>query len=74
MSTDPWKTRVDSGDWPAITAELDTCGGALLPRLLTAAETEQIRGLYEKPSTSAARSTWAGTGSGRYPNGRSGST
>ena len=47
MSTDSWTSRVDSGDWSAITAELDEFGGALLPRLLTDAETSQIRGLYE---------------------------
>jgi len=44
--SDPWRARVDSGDWPAITAELDEYGGALLPRLLTAAETELLRALY----------------------------
>ncbi|HXS61305.1 MAG TPA: 2OG-Fe(II) oxygenase [Streptosporangiaceae bacterium] len=47
MSTDSWTSRVDSADWSAITAELDEFGGALLPRLLTDAETSQIRGLYE---------------------------
>ena len=31
--TDPWKRRVDSGDWDAIGAELDEYGGALLPQL-----------------------------------------
>jgi hypothetical protein len=39
QSTEPWKQRVDSGDWDAITAEVNEYGGALLPRLLTAAET-----------------------------------
>ena len=47
MSADPWKQRVDAGDWAAITAEVSEYGGALLPELLTAGETEQIRGLYE---------------------------
>ena len=47
MSTDSWTSRVDSADWSAITAELDEFGGALLPRLLTDAETSRIRGLYE---------------------------
>jgi hypothetical protein len=46
--TDPWKQRVDSGDWQAITAELDEFGGALLPQLLTGGEAEQIRGLYDR--------------------------
>ena len=44
---DQWRQRVDSGDWDAITAEVNEYGGALLPRLLTAAETERIRSLYE---------------------------
>ena len=47
MSADPWKHRVDAGDWAAITAEVNEYGGALLPELLTAGETEQIRDLYE---------------------------
>jgi hypothetical protein len=46
--TDPWERRVDSGDWAGIRAELDEYGGALLPPLLTPAEAEQIRGLYEQ--------------------------
>jgi uncharacterized protein len=45
---DRWKQRVESGDWPSIGAELDSYGGALLPALLTGAEAEQIRGLYEQ--------------------------
>ena len=45
---DPWKQRVDAGDWQAIAAELDSYGGALLPQLLTADEAEQIRGLYDQ--------------------------
>ena len=44
---DPWRQRVDSGDWDAITAEVNALGGALLPRLLTPGETERIRGLYQ---------------------------
>ena len=47
MSADPWKQRVDAGDWTAITAEVNEYGGALLPELLTAGETKQIRDLYE---------------------------
>ncbi len=47
--TDPWKRRVDSGDWDAIRGELDSYGGALLPQLLTPGEAEQIRGLYDQP-------------------------
>jgi hypothetical protein len=43
---DPWQDRVDSGDWDAITAEVNSLGGALLPELLTPGEAEQLRGLY----------------------------
>jgi hypothetical protein len=38
--------RVDSADWNAIAAELNAFGGALMPRLLTDAETESIKRLY----------------------------
>lgn len=41
-----WDTRVDSGDWDAIAAELDEYGGALLPRLVTAGEAARLRDLY----------------------------
>jgi len=47
QTSDPWRHRVDSGDWEAITAEVNSLGGALLPELLTPDEAEQIRGLYE---------------------------
>jgi uncharacterized protein len=62
--TDPWQRRVDAGDWDAITAEVNEFGGALLPQLLTDAETARIRSLYEDDRTSAPRSPWAGTVSG----------
>ena len=45
-SADPWRQRVEAGDWDAITAEIDEYGGALLPPLLTAGETARIRSLY----------------------------
>jgi uncharacterized protein len=44
---DEWEQRVGSGDWGAITAEINSYGGALLAQLLTDAETETIRSLYE---------------------------
>src|SRR5215467_6227216 len=47
-AVNPWKERVDSGDWHAITDELNEYGGALLPQLLTHEETRQIRSLYEE--------------------------
>jgi len=46
MSATTWRKRVDSGDWDAITAELNDSGGALLPRLLTDDEAEATRRLY----------------------------
>jgi hypothetical protein len=46
VSADPWQRRVDSGDWAAITAEVNEHGGALLPALLTPGEAEQLRELY----------------------------
>jgi len=42
-----WRSRVESGDWDAITAQLDEYGGALLPKLLTADETVALRGCYD---------------------------
>ena len=41
-----WQKRVDSGDWDAITAELNDFGGALLPRLLTCDEADAIKRFY----------------------------
>ena len=46
MTPTKWQKRVDSGDWAAITAEVNDFGGALLPPLLSRAEAEKIRGLY----------------------------
>lgn len=47
VCTDPWRERVEGGDWEAITAELDEFGGARLPRLLDADEAREIRSVYE---------------------------
>ncbi|KZS59195.1 2OG-Fe(II) oxygenase [Mycobacterium ostraviense] len=46
MSSTRWQTRVDSGDWDAIAAQISAHGGALLPRLLTATEAARLRTLY----------------------------
>lgn len=46
MAVTKWQKRVDSGDWEAITAEVNDFGGALLPRLLTETEAAQFRQLY----------------------------
>jgi hypothetical protein len=55
MVVTTWQKRVDSGDWEAITAEVNDFGGALLPQLLTAAEAEKMKGLY--PDDHLFRST-----------------
>jgi uncharacterized protein len=47
-SGNPWQRRVEAGDWAAITADLNSLGGALLPELLTPREAEHIRGLYQQ--------------------------
>lgn len=44
----PWARRVAAADWAAVAAEIDEFGGALLPKLLTAAEAARIRGLYDR--------------------------
>jgi hypothetical protein len=70
--TDPWRDRVESGDWAAITAEVNEYGGALLPQLLTLEETVQIRKLYEQdglfPSTIDMGRHRFGEGEYRYFN------
>lgn len=40
--------RVGSGDWEAITAAVNDYGGALLPRLVTAAEAARLRNFYTR--------------------------
>lgn len=42
-----WKARVSSGDWVAITKEVNEFGGALLPQLVTLAEAKGLRKLYD---------------------------
>jgi uncharacterized protein len=46
MAPTTWQIRVDTGDWDAITAEVNDFGGALLPRLVTKTEAARIRALY----------------------------
>jgi hypothetical protein len=43
----PWRQRVDQGHWAAIAAEVNEYGGALLPQLLTDAETAEFRAMYD---------------------------
>jgi hypothetical protein len=42
-------TRIDAANWEAVTEEINQCGGALLPRLLTKTQTIQLRELYDRP-------------------------
>ena len=44
--TNLWRDRVDSGDWPSITAEVNEYGGAMLPQLLSSDDTIALRELY----------------------------
>ncbi|MEO6795088.1 MAG: 2OG-Fe(II) oxygenase [Mycobacterium sp.] len=46
MPPNRWTKRIDAADWDAITTELDECGGALLPRLLTVSEAARLRRVY----------------------------
>jgi hypothetical protein len=45
---DPWSHRVAQGDWEAITAEVNEYGGAMLPQLLTDAESAEFRAMYDR--------------------------
>ncbi|MCT7660255.1 2OG-Fe(II) oxygenase [Mycobacterium deserti] len=46
MAAAKWQHRVESGDWDAITAEVNDFGGAMLPQLLTSAEAGLVRDMY----------------------------
>jgi len=50
MASDRWFSRVETGDWAAIAAEVSEYGGALLPRLVTAGEAARLRKLYADDS------------------------
>lgn len=52
---DPWSRRVEAADWAALTDEVDDCGCALMPQLLTPDECAGIAGLYDE--TERFRST-----------------
>ncbi|AKU15448.1 proline hydroxylase [Luteipulveratus mongoliensis] len=69
MAQDIWRDRVESGNWEAIGAELEEYGGALLPQLLSDAETEQIRELYDDPGgvfRTTVNMGWHRFGEGEY--------
>jgi hypothetical protein len=46
MRANPWRKRVDAGDWDAIASTVDDFGGALLPRLITQTEARRLRNLF----------------------------
>ena len=46
MPASTWEKRVATGDWEEIAQDVDEYGGALLPRLLSAAEMAMLRRLY----------------------------
>lgn len=70
MTTDPWKQRVDSADWDAVTAELNEFGGALLPELVTPDEANHLKSLYDDDTRFRSTITMArhrfGEGEYRY--------
>ncbi|WP_083449932.1 2OG-Fe(II) oxygenase [Luteipulveratus mongoliensis] len=69
VAQDIWRDRVESGNWEAIGAELEEYGGALLPQLLSDAETEQIRELYDDPGgvfRTTVNMGWHRFGEGEY--------
>lgn len=60
--------RVDAYDWTALAGELDNCGAAVLPQLLTAQECAAIAALYphEEHFRSHIRMARHGFGKGEY--------
>jgi len=61
-------TRVAAFDWPAIAAELDAEGAALLPGLLTAEECREVAGLFDDVARFRSQVVMArhGYGQGEY--------
>ncbi len=42
-----WRRRVDAADWAAVTAEMNECGGALLPELIVPTECAALIDRYD---------------------------
>lgn len=65
-----WHRRVDAADWDAVTTAVNEQGGALLPRLLTRAESVKLRRLYRNDglfrATIDMRQRRYGSGQYRY--------
>jgi hypothetical protein len=57
--------RVETIDWPAVSADLDAQGWALLSKLLSAEECDTIAGLYDKGEIFRSRIVMARHGFGR---------
>lgn len=57
--------RVDAFDWPRVDTELDTCGGAMLPGLLSADECDALVALYDDDSLFRRRVVMERHGFGR---------
>ena len=68
--TDRFTERVNSADWSAVTGEVNDYGCALLPQLLTPAESAEIATLYDRPDLFRATISMArhrfGEGEYRY--------
>jgi uncharacterized protein len=58
-------TRVNACDWSAVEQQLDSSGWAVLPALLTSAETDALRGLYDDDRLFRSRVVMATHGFGR---------
>ena len=61
----PLASRIDHQNWPALEAELDARGCAILPGLLTTAECEGLAGLYDGGAVFRSRVVMSRHGFGR---------
>jgi hypothetical protein len=59
------RERVESLNWSEVAQDLDTCGNAVLPKLLTVEECQRIAILYEKPICFRSRVVMGSHGFGR---------
>ena len=68
MTNPPSANRTATIDWPTISADLDTQGWSVLPKLLTDAECDATANLYTRPDGFRSRVVMArhGFGQGEY--------
>jgi hypothetical protein len=59
------RTRVDAVDWTRVQADLDAQGWAIVPKLLTEGEADQIAGLYDQAQLFRSQVIMARHGFGR---------